>query len=132
MTIKYRFARHFTLEEARRVLKENLADLEEMTRLANVLLASGYDIYRHRYFTGMGPNGDQENPPEMDRLMVLLQKFQTQGIQVKSAENGIVDFPTARRGGEEVLLCYRLGEPDLLYWHSLESGFAGRQPLEEL
>jgi hypothetical protein len=58
-----------------------------------------------------------------------------QGIQelggiVKDLDQGLVDFP-ARRGDEEeeVLLCWRLGEDEVGYWHGLEEGFAGRRPL---
>jgi hypothetical protein len=61
----------------------------------------------------------------------ILERIQTMGFQVKDVEAGLIDFP-CMRNGEEVLLCYRLGEPDILFWHDLESGFAGRRPVEEL
>jgi hypothetical protein len=41
-----------------------------------------------------------------------------------------VDFP-ARRKGEQVFLCWRLGEEEIRYWHGLQEGFAGRKPLQE-
>ena len=50
------------------------------------------------------------------------------GAEVKDADEGLVDFP-ALRGEEEVLLCWRLGEAEIRYWHGLEDGFAGRKPL---
>jgi hypothetical protein len=50
------------------------------------------------------------------------------GVQVKDLDEGLVDFP-ARRGDEEVLLCWRLGEDEVGFWHSVEDGFAGRKPL---
>lgn len=50
------------------------------------------------------------------------------GIEVKDPERGLIDFHS-ERGGRVVYLCYLLGEPDLLYWHDLDAGFAGRQPL---
>jgi hypothetical protein len=53
------------------------------------------------------------------------------GAQVKDADEGLVDFPTLR-GDEEVLLCWKLGEDEIAYWHSLEDGFAGRRPLSDL
>ena len=53
------------------------------------------------------------------------------GAQLKSLEEGLVDF-FAERGGELVLLCWKDGEDQIRYWHDLESGFAGRRPLEEL
>lgn len=51
------------------------------------------------------------------------------GVQVKDAETGLVDFP-ALRHGEEVLLCWLAGEDAVEWWHDLESGFAGRQPID--
>jgi hypothetical protein len=50
------------------------------------------------------------------------------GVVVKDLDDGLVDFP-ARRGVEEVLLCWRVGEDDVAHWHGLEEGFAGRKPL---
>ena len=51
------------------------------------------------------------------------------GAIVKDLDDGLVDFP-ALRGGEEVLLCWRLGEDEVAYWHGLEEGFAGRKRLD--
>jgi hypothetical protein len=51
------------------------------------------------------------------------------GVQLKDYERGLLDFP-AMRDGSVVLLCWRLGEGDQIeWWHDLEAGFAGRQPL---
>jgi hypothetical protein len=51
------------------------------------------------------------------------------GIQLKDYERGLIDFPTMR-DGRVVLLCWQLGEGDHIeWWHDLEAGFAGRQPL---
>jgi hypothetical protein len=52
------------------------------------------------------------------------------GVLVKDMEMGLVDFP-ARRQGHEIYLCWRLGEPHVAWWHPIEDGFAGRQPLDE-
>ena len=50
------------------------------------------------------------------------------GALVKDLDQGLVDFP-ARREGEDVLLCWRLGEDEVAFWHGLEEGFSGRRPL---
>ena len=51
------------------------------------------------------------------------------GVQLKDYERGLIDFP-AMRDGRVVLLCWQLGEGDQIeWWHDLETGFAGRQPL---
>jgi hypothetical protein len=53
------------------------------------------------------------------------------GIELKDIESGLIDFP-ALREGRTVYLCWRLGEGERIHWwHELDAGFAGRQPLEE-
>jgi hypothetical protein len=51
------------------------------------------------------------------------------GVQVKDLDSGLLDFP-AVRDGEPVLLCWRVGEERVGYWHGLEDGFAGRRPID--
>lgn len=53
------------------------------------------------------------------------------GGEVKDLEIGLVDFP-GKRGDEEILLCWKLGEKGLGFWHTAESGFAGRRPIDDL
>jgi hypothetical protein len=50
------------------------------------------------------------------------------GIEIKDIESGLIDFP-AERDGRVVYLCWRLGEGDIAFWHDLDTGFSGRQPL---
>lgn len=56
-------------------------------------------------------------------------ELETLGIQIKDYERGLIDFPSLR-DGRVVLLCWQLGEGDHLeWWHDVDAGFAGRQPL---
>jgi hypothetical protein len=56
-------------------------------------------------------------------------ELETLGIQLKDQARGLIDFPSLR-DGRVVLLCWHLGEGDQIeWWHDVESGFAGRQPL---
>jgi hypothetical protein len=50
------------------------------------------------------------------------------GIQLKDRGLGLIDFPSAM-GDRPILLCWRLGEPDVAFWHDVNAGYAGRQPL---
>lgn len=51
------------------------------------------------------------------------------GVQLKDYKRGLIDFPSMR-DGRIVLLCWQLGDPDQIEWfHDVEAGFAGRQPL---
>src|SRR5947209_4221509 len=51
------------------------------------------------------------------------------GVELKDPETGLIDFQS-RRHGRIVYLCWRLGEPRIDWWHELDTGFAGRRPLE--
>ena len=51
------------------------------------------------------------------------------GVQVKDLEKGLLDFPSVL-DGKSILLCWKLGEKEIAYWHSPEDGFAGRKPLD--
>jgi hypothetical protein len=48
---------------------------------------------------------------------------------LKDLDAGLLDFPAVREG-EDVLLCWHVGEPAVAYWHGLEEGFAGRKPVD--
>ncbi len=52
------------------------------------------------------------------------------GVQVKSVEEGLLDFPS-ERDGEDVLLCWRAGEERVAFWHGVDEGFAGRKPIDD-
>jgi hypothetical protein len=52
------------------------------------------------------------------------------GVQVKDIDSGLIDFPCSV-DGQVVLLCWRMGEPSIEHWHTMDAGFQGRQPLDE-
>jgi hypothetical protein len=126
------FQKHFSVVEAQALLSELLPKLKEIARLKVVLDKKGYDVHRHRYFGGMGPNGQKVFPNEMETLVELVADLNRAGVEIKDLNTGLIDFPHRRANGEEVLLCYRLPEEEIVSWHTLEGGFAGRRPLGEL
>ncbi len=130
--MEYLHRKHFTLEQARRMLTgiENL--VEELVTLKHKLDSVGYDIYRHQYFGGSGPNGERFFPPELERLVSIAKMMSQKGIIIKGLDEGLIDFPYIRSNGEEVYLCWKVGEPDINFWHRIPDGFAGRRPLLEL
>lgn len=62
-------------------------------------------------------------------LEAASKQLEAWGIEVKDAEQGLIDFNHERQG-EVVYLCFKLGEDDIRWWHRREAGFAGRRPLE--
>lgn len=123
---------HFTLAQAKMKLTEILNDLHRIVFLKKQLDSKGFDVYRHRYFGGRGPNGTGEFPKEMEELVLIVKRITEQGVQIKSLDDGLIDFPHIRNNGEEVYLCYKLGEETIAYWHGIEDGFAGRKGINTL
>jgi hypothetical protein len=124
--------KHFTLPEAENMLPEIAIKLSKIVELKKALDADGYDIYKHVYFGGIGTNGSGQYPGELVELITFVDELTKQGIQVKSIDEGLIDFPHIRKNGEEVYLCYLLGENDIQYWHRIEDGFKGRKGIDEL
>jgi hypothetical protein len=123
---------HFTVPEAQKMLDTIMPMIEEMVNLKKSCEAKGYDIYKHQYLGGMGPNGQKVFPSEMEKLVRLMKWMNDKGIEIKDPGQGLIDFPHVRANGEEVYLCYKFGETGITAWHSLEGGFSGRKPLDRL
>ena len=64
----------------------------------------------------------------IEELDGIVQEIQESGADLKDVQLGLVDFP-AEREGEIVYLCWQFGEPEVAFWHRIDDGFAGRQPL---
>jgi hypothetical protein len=65
---------------------------------------------------------------EAAALTECVEQIDAAGAQIKSLEEGLLDFPSLR-DDEAVLLCWKLGEDEIAYWHGVDEGFAGRKPL---
>jgi len=120
------------LNEARHELTAIIPVLNELIRLKQKLDEKGFDVYRHQYFGGMGPNGQKVFPAELEQLVAIAQELDARGIELKGLDDGLIDFPHIRTNGEEVYLCYQAGEQDIMFWHTIEGGYAARQPLPTL
>src|SRR6267378_4016281 len=81
----------------------------ELVSLKKKLDDRGYDIYRHEYFGGTGPNGERYFPPELQRLVTIAKNLDKKGIIIKGIDAGLIDFPHVRSNGEEVYLCWKVG-----------------------
>jgi len=66
---------------------------------------------------------------EEDKLRTYIEELKNLGVELKS-EEGLCDF-RSMMVGREVYLCWRLGEPEVMFWHELDAGFAGRQRLSK-
>ncbi|MCB0728890.1 MAG: DUF2203 domain-containing protein [Ignavibacteriae bacterium] len=123
---------HFSLSEATNLLPDLKIKLAKILELKKALDKKGYDIYRHQYFGGIGPNGTGKYPSELEELIININKITEKGILIKGIDNGLIDFPHIRENGEEVYLCFLLGEESIEYWHYIEDGFGGRRSIDNL
>ena len=131
--------RHFTPEEANAALREvrplvermvahrreHAAALERQEELEGRIRGNGGGIP-----PAMLAGAAAEVEREERELARLVDEIAEHGAEVKDLDEGLIDFP-ALRGGETVLLCWKLGEDEIAFWHRVEDGFAGRRPIEE-
>jgi len=130
--------RHFTPEEANALLEQVRPVAESLVahRRAFTVAAARRARLTQR-ISGNGGDFDPQEPSELDEQLQreaeavagAVEELQALGVVVKDLDRGLVDFP-ALRDGEEVLLCWQVGEGEVAYWHGLEEGFAGRKPLD--
>lgn len=130
----------FTLDEAQAllpVLEALLKRIYEGKQAAESVETGLTDLVRRIYFNGgMRINSDEVNRrrAEMDAHLKQVRETMAEidaiGVQVKDLEAGLLDFP-CRIDDEVVLLCWRMGEPTIEHWHTVEDGYKGRKPLDE-
>lgn len=71
---------------------------------------------------------EEELQRDVEQLQHYVAELEEVGVELKSATEGLVDFPTII-DGRPAYLCWKYGEPEVRFWHELDAGFAGRQPL---
>lgn len=129
--------RYFTPEEANEALREVRPLTERLVahrralvqaearraELAGQIAGNGGGIRPHSL-----ADATEELEREAEGLARCINEIGELGGQVKDLDRGLVDFP-ALHEGEEVLLCWQLGEDEIAHWHGADEGFAGRRPL---
>ncbi len=125
------FKKHFSLNEARQLLPVVKPLLQKIREDAIALEEMGFDLARGKYKPGFHPDTSVEFPAEYRRLSRNIRKVTDKGIQIKGLLHGLIDFPALRDNGEEVLLCWKLDEEDIEFWHGLDDGFRGRRHIDE-
>jgi hypothetical protein len=130
----------FTLDEAQSllpVLESLLKRAVEGKQAAEEIESSLADLARRIYLSGgmkvdVGKVAKQRAEIETHLKLVResIAEIDAIGVQVKDIAAGLLDFP-CRLDDQVVLLCWRMGETSIEHWHTMESGFQGRQPVDE-
>jgi hypothetical protein len=130
--------RYFTPDEANELLPQVRVAAETLVEHRRAMIeATSKRAELATRIAGNGGDFDPQEPRELEeelereaeavaRAVASLEEL---GVQVKDLDRGLVDFPALRSSGEEVLLCWEVGEDEVGFWHGLEEGFAGRKPL---
>jgi hypothetical protein len=128
----------FTPAEANSALPEVRVAAERLVALRRRMHA--LDDEQRSLVTSIGGNGGGYAAGDLnaaqgalvalaEEAAACVEELAVLGVQVKDMDSGLLDFP-AVRDGESVLLCWRVGEDQVGYWHGLEDGFAGRRPID--
>jgi hypothetical protein len=119
------------LAEIRPLVEEIVAHRREYLRLQSQRQALAQRIAGNGGGIDASALGELEEAERQERVEIArrVNAVHERGAIVKDIDTGLVDFP-ARLEGEEVLLCWRLGEEQIEHWHGLEEGFAGRKRLD--
>ena len=145
-------ARFYDIDEANALLPElgSIVGLlgeqrAELVRLRDEVLATGNAGGEVATTAVGGSPGGADGPPIsselrltrlrmqglIDQMAAGVARIDALGLTLRDIERGLVDFP-ALVSGRQVWLCWRLGETAIDWWHGLDAGFDGRQPLSEL
>ncbi len=121
--------RHFTVAEANAALEEVRPMLLQLREARDRLT----DAELHELLAGSAPsNGGGDAGRQVGEAFLqvreLLAELLQRGIVVRDVDRGLVDFPAIRED-REVYLCWELGEEEIGYWHELDAGYRGREPL---
>lgn len=131
--------RYFTPAEANSLLPYIRADIDQLQKTKREFVRAALKLRDLRLAQeGAGDRSAEDEIFRMEASMEFLQmeaktladSIRLKGAELKDIDRGLVDFP-AIINGEEVWLCWRLGEERIAYYHGLEEGFQGRRPLPE-
>lgn len=119
--------RRYTVREANELLPALGQMLKRLRDAQRVMAARHDEVMEATTHNGGGGAGKEylEASQEAGRVGAEIQQL---GIVVRDPESGLIDFPS-ERDGEEVYLCWKLGEDAVAWWHPTDTGFAGRRPL---
>jgi hypothetical protein len=123
--------RYFTPQEANAALDLIRPLVEEIQAIRKAVLERSPDLWPalERSAGNGGSSTLSRLAQEFERLDQLVHAILEAGAEIKDLSTGLLDFP-AWRADHAVYLCWKRGEQAIEFWHEIEAGFAGRQPIE--
>lgn len=120
----------FTLMEANEALVTIRPLMDEVQAIRQKIITTQPDAWS-AIEKSVGNGGSRvlsKMVQDFERLDGLVHQILNTGVLIKDVNMGLLDFP-ALRNGREVYLCWQYGEDDIAFWHEVDAGFAGRQPI---
>lgn len=123
--------RYFSLQEANEALKIIRPLMDEVQAIRKKILKNQPEAWPAiEKSAGNGGNRALSNMvQDFEKFDILIHRIQDTDVLIKDVNLGLLDFP-ALKDGREVYLCWQYGEGDIAFWHEVEAGYAGRQPIE--
>ena len=124
------FKKLFTLQEANSFVPQLLKLVPLIQKLSTSLNNDFPDIKNAREKAKWSGGSEQvvEYLNAVLKYNNLMRKVEEMGCEIKGIREGLIDFPSIR-DGKEIYLCWRMPEKEILFWHDLHTGFAGRKPI---
>ena len=117
----------FSLEEANALLPHLAPALVELREKYEEAARIRVEVARAAGSNG-GSHEREDWSKTLARVSELLERIEVWQVELRDISTGLVDFPTVI-DGDDAYFCWRLGEPEVAWWHSSEDGFIGRRPL---
>ena len=121
----------FTLQQANETLDTIRPLMDEVQAIRQRILAKQPETWSAiEKSVGNGGNRTLSRMvQDFEKLDALVHSILDTGVQIKDINTGLLDF-SALKDGREVYLCWQYGEGQIAFWHEVDAGFAGRQPIE--
>lgn len=123
-------SRYFALPEASQTLETIRPLMDEVQAIREKIMSTQPEAWSaiEKSVGNGGSRALSRIVVDFEKLDALVHQILDTGVLIKDVNIGLLDFP-ALKDGREVYLCWQYGEGDIAFWHEIEAGYAGRQPI---
>jgi len=123
-------SQYFTLQQANEVLNIIRPLMDEVQAIREKIISTQPEAWNaiEKSVGNGGSRALSQIVQDFEKLDLLVHQILDTGVLIKDVNIGLLDFP-AFKDGREVYLCWQYGEGEIAFWHEIEAGYAGRQPI---
>lgn len=121
----------FTLSEANQALITIRPLMDEVQSIRQKIMSTQPEAWSaiEKSVGNGGSRALSDIVQDFEKLDALVHRILDTGVIIKDINTGLLDF-SALKDGREVYLCWQYGEDDIAFWHEVDAGYAGRQPID--